>query len=99
MSYQGPIEVIASQMRITSEIHLGEEIVKAVQKVGVNVDKAELLKALRYDREQYQKGYKDRENDIVTCRNCRKRYGNGCKFYMAMIETDGDFYCKDGERE
>ena len=29
------------------------------QAVGYKVDKEELIKALQYDREQYEKGYKD----------------------------------------
>lgn len=51
MSYQSPIEVIQTQMRNQIE----GEIYKAVMKVGVNVDKDELVKALQYDRGQYNK--------------------------------------------
>lgn len=39
-------------------------VLKAVQKVGINVDKEELLKALIYDRRQYDKGYEDAMNEI-----------------------------------
>ena len=35
-------------------------------KIGVNVDKEELEKALRYDRHQYSKGYKDGYEDGMT---------------------------------
>lgn len=35
------------------------EVFKAVQAVSIEVDKDELIKALRYDREQYDKGYWD----------------------------------------
>ena len=104
MSYQSPIEVITSQMRITSEIRLGEEIVKAVQNVGVNVDKAELLKALRYDREQYQKGYKDRENKIIRCKDCKLSSPSAQFCYEWYQPTRPNGYChkaqkKDGEQE
>jgi hypothetical protein len=34
-----------------------EGIYEAVLNLGVDVDKAELLKALKYDRDQYAKGY------------------------------------------
>ena len=34
---------------------------------------------------------------IVRCKDCNKRYGYGCKFFLAMLGTDDDFYCKDGE--
>lgn len=53
--YESPIKVFESEM----ESYLEGEIWKAVQRVGVSVDREELLKALQYDREQYQKGYND----------------------------------------
>lgn len=69
MSYQSPIEVIQSQMRSQIE----GEIYKAVMNVGVNVNKDELFKALQYDRNQYQKGYEDRDSEIVRCNDCKNR--------------------------
>jgi len=36
-----------------------DAIYEAVVSTGINVDKYELLKALRYDRNQYEKGYAD----------------------------------------
>lgn len=53
--YKSPIEIIQGQM----QTQLEGEILRAVQQVGVNVDKAELLRALNYDRQQYEKGYAD----------------------------------------
>lgn len=53
--YEPPIELVMTQMQTEVE----NEIFRAIQKVGVNVDKEELEKALRYDREQYNKGYDD----------------------------------------
>ena len=102
MSYESPIEVIATQMRITSETRLGEEIVKAVQNVGVNVDKAELLKALRYDRGQYQNGYKDRDNEIVRCKDCI--YYTDCLCWNVPRNEsprpkEETFFCADGKRK
>ena len=40
-------------------------VMKAIRKVGVNVDKDELIKALQYDRNQYTKGYEDGKNEIL----------------------------------
>ena len=40
-------------------------VMKAVRKVGVNVDKGALIKALQYDRNQYTKGYEDGKNDVL----------------------------------
>ena len=53
--YESIIKVFMDEMKMQHE----GEILKAVQKVGVVVDKEELIKALAYDREQYQKGYQD----------------------------------------
>lgn len=58
--YQSPIEMIQGEMRM----YMDGEILKAVQDVGVNVDKDELLKALAYDRDQYNKGYHDAEPKV-----------------------------------
>ena len=53
--YKSPIELIESDFKIKIE----DDIYKAVQHVGINVDKTELLKALKYDRNQYDKGYQE----------------------------------------
>ena len=55
MSYESPINIIYDQMRM----QMDDNICRAVQNVGINVDKAELLRALAYDRGQYEKGYAD----------------------------------------
>ena len=59
-NYKSPIEIIQGEMRM----YMDGEILKAVQNVGVNVDKDELLKALAYDRDQYNKGYHDAEPKV-----------------------------------
>ena len=51
--YESPIKVIMGQMRMEQE----NNIYKAIQDYGVDVDKEELIKALQYDRNQYEKGY------------------------------------------
>lgn len=53
--YKSPIEVIPEQINMQLE----NEIYKAVGNVGINVDREELLKALAYDRGQYEQGYRD----------------------------------------
>ena len=102
MSYQSPIEVFQTQMQSQIE----GEIYKAVMKIGVNVDKDELLKALRYDRDQYQKGYTDRDSKIVRCKDCkywyRKEYGSRGTCESKNMNVcgimDADWFCADGER-
>lgn len=53
--YKSPIEVIYGQL----ETQLEGEVMQAVQRLHVNVDKEELLRALKHDRGQYEKGYRD----------------------------------------
>lgn len=52
--YQSPI-VITRQMRTQFE----DNVFKAILDYGIVVDKEELLKALQYDRGQYEKGFAD----------------------------------------
>lgn len=59
--YQSPIDVMIQDLRMQQE----DEIFRAVQNVGVVVDKDELIMALAYDRGQYQKGYTDGLNNAV----------------------------------
>lgn len=58
--YKSPLEI-----NYTEPIYnlvddaIQNQVVKVVQSIGIDVDKAELLKALTYDRMQYDKGYID----------------------------------------
>ena len=51
--YKSPIEIVNGGLQTQIE----GEILRAVQKVDVVVDKDELMRALAYDRDQYQKGF------------------------------------------
>lgn len=59
--YESPITLTAEKMRIEQE----ENIFKAIQKFNINVNKEELIKALQYDRNQYEKGYCDGYNEAM----------------------------------
>ena len=59
--YESPIKIITGKM-VTQ---FDDEIYSAVQNVGINVDREELLKALEYDRGQYKKGYNDAIDDFA----------------------------------
>lgn len=63
--YKSPIEKIYGELQ-TQMVQEDENMVmKAVRKVGVNVDKGALIKALQYDHNQYTKGYEDGKNDVL----------------------------------
>lgn len=53
--YKSPIDIILGEFELKFE----DAICKAVRDVGIVVDKDELIKALKYDRDQYDKGYMD----------------------------------------
>lgn len=79
MSYKSPIELIMGQLQTSIE----DQIFSAVQQVGINIDKEELIKALNYDREQYQRGYHDKDAEITRCKNCK---------YYSIEDHYGNFY-------
>lgn len=62
--YKCPIEIIYGELQTQLERKGENMVLNAVRKMGVNVDKEELLKALQYDREQYEKGYADAKSKL-----------------------------------
>lgn len=54
-NYKSPIEMIATEFQTKYE----KDCVSVCRRYGFNVDKDELAKALAYDRNQYDKGFKD----------------------------------------
>lgn len=102
--YESPIKVIQGEL----ETQLEGEILKAVHRVGVTVDRDELIRALRYDREQYQKGFDDAREDAVVvtrCKDCEHLVNatvNGNGFLICDIsdmEITPDDFCSYGEAE
>lgn len=51
--YIPPIKIYQTEMQTTLE----SNVMSISQSMGVDVNKEELLKALAYDRDQYEKGY------------------------------------------
>ena len=103
--YKSPIDVFYGQM----ETQLEGTVLKAVQNVGVNVDKEELIRALKYDRDQYYKGYKDgiadARNELIRCKDCKQWHRNigitespNGHCFCHDIETNGYDFCSYGER-
>ena len=56
--YQSPIEIIYDKLTADFNTQLENNILTAVQNYGINVDRDELIKALNYDRRQYEAGYR-----------------------------------------
>lgn len=59
--YESPIQMIMKEMVTKFE----NDCLSAVQSYGFNIDREELAKALKYDRDQYAKGYRNGHIDGV----------------------------------
>ncbi len=94
--YESPI-VVDALMDIGSEMiseinkNVEDSVVKSVHKIGINVDKEELIKTLNYDRKQYEKGYECGYNLAIDsfCDLFVSEYGpiNDCRLYLAFHST------------
>jgi hypothetical protein len=100
--YESPITLMVQKMAEQVAKELDEATFKAVERVVPTVDRDELLKALRYDRGQYDKGYADGKRDamdeLVRCKDCAL-HGNCLgedAFNLCGIE---DPFCCGGERK
>ncbi len=60
--YEPPITQQIAE-HFTKEIDA--QVYKAVLNVGIDVDKRELIRALNYDRKQYEKGYRDGYEEAI----------------------------------
>ena len=66
MSYIPPVEISYEDNVIKEIVKENEErIYQAIIKQSIKVDKEELIKAIQYDRHQYEKGYQDGIDDAV----------------------------------
>lgn len=90
--YEGPIELTST---ITTEID--NEIYRAIIKHGVNVDKEELIKALKYDRDQYAKGYNDGLKEFAE--RLKNEFKTSSAYSTAYIECKIDNLLKEMEAE
>lgn len=57
--YQSPIEMIYTDIQTQIKEEADKRIYEIMQQCGIHVDKDELIKALQYDRRQYERGYLD----------------------------------------
>lgn len=99
MMYESPITLINGETQLSLE----DGVYKAVRQVGIEVDKDELIKALKYDRGQYEKGYADAKAEqkkgkwidrgVYECSVCHERSccaGNYCPDCGADMRGEND---------
>jgi hypothetical protein len=77
--YECPIDFAFGDIQMQIVKQQENELYMVIQKCGVDVDKEELMRALKYDREQYEKGYEDAvrqvKEDIIKKLRAKQR---GC---------------------
>lgn len=57
--YESPIELFYNSHMEEIKTSVEDAVVRGVVNCGIEVDKDELIKALAYDRGQYEKGFAD----------------------------------------
>ena len=113
--YESPIKIIESTIdSIYKDIVKKKDdaiFVEIQSSFGVDLDRGELIRALQYDRNQYEKGYADGKADamaeLVRCKDCkhykqnpwRKEENMMCMCWCDWIATDPDDFCSHGERK
>lgn len=76
--YKSPIELFITDIQHQVTEKCEEACYEAVLHYIPNVDRAELLKALEYDRGQYEKGYADGKRDAVVHARWDRRNEDYC---------------------
>ena len=109
--YRSPIDIIFNNpmenLRMEINKRTDEVIYKAILDVGVEVDKDELIRALNYDRKQYEKGYEAGKMDATVHAHWIKRsnpnhspFDSSAEYNMICSNCGGDHerfyhYCPD----
>lgn len=111
--YKSPIRTAVMHSDITAKVNEDVDgiILSSVVRCGVSVDKEELLRALRYDRGQYDKGYADGKAEamdgLVRCKDCiwfapnneGSWYGCAIEINSKEDEPKENDFCSFGERK
>ena len=108
--WESPIRIIEENL----QTQIKDEVFSAIRRAGFDIDKDELIKALNYDRKQYEKGFRDgyakAKSEIIRCKDCKYShitYSGECKYCDQWVDEDGfsekwylpgDFYCAHAER-
>lgn len=94
--YESPIDIIQREVSRVVEEHNKELETHIMYKVnkeyGINVDKQELLRALSYDRQQYNQGYDDGRDRALD--DMREYVEYAVKLATDKFTEYTDFHCK-----
>lgn len=104
MSYNSPVTIISQIVNEQIKEQQKQEetaiVAEITKKIGVDVDKDELIKALNYDRHQYEKGYADGrmsgkhevESKLVHLKQCKAISKEELEYYK---ERGATIECKE----
>ena len=101
--YKSPVELYVENAVSNIVKKQNDEVLEVIQNIGIHVDKDELIKALQYDRNQYDKGYSDAMATIVRCKDCKFARKMVLGDYSCVVDHrlahDENDYCSYGERK
>lgn len=109
--YKSPIELLVTDISNQIVEQQEDAVYKAVLHFVPDIDKAELIRALNYDRGQYEKGYADGKRDamadLVRCGECEHWtgivLGSRCKYHSfppnSFIYKNEEDFCSCGKRK
>lgn len=86
--YESPIQMIMDNIQTQMIQQEEDQLLMQVQKsLGFDIDKNELLRALKYDRDQYEKGYKDGQHS-ASWTPVSEGLPKMTEFYLTSIKWD-----------
>lgn len=85
--YESPIAGIIGEIQTKIMEAQDDYIMQVVHDFGVEVNKEELIKALNYDRNQYEKGYADAKAETQWI-PCSERLPEKEGWYITTIESE-----------
>ena len=90
--YKSPINIIIDEMHIKFAESIEQKIFQAIQDIEIHIDKDGLIKALKYDRDQYEKGYADAkaETHWIPCSERLPEVG------QSVLLSIGGMYAAEG---
>ena len=87
--YESPITLIQKDMSNAYNCWVEDNVFKMISSMDIKVDKDELVKALKYDRRQYERGY-----NVASLEFQNKALDAMSKVSLAVYNSDNPQYKK-----
>jgi hypothetical protein len=97
--YESPVEMITRKIASSVAENVDGLVLRTLHECGINVNERELVKALEYDRQQYEQGYRDaKDEDRKLGRwvnGCCDKCGGHAPFWCMSTGYYQSNYCPD----